>query len=162
MRIITPTGKLVKVSRVIPYAEKKDKFNGTIRKNAEVAIDMSVKPTGLKCFLKFQNNSVLESSLYVGNLYPEQVQEIIGALLKDGCFDFSRLKYQKVQNRLTDKQEIDGGKSLPYYDECIVINEFPPFLGGQLMGINDGDDEADCEDDCEADCVICIRYAAYA
>lgn len=121
IRIITPTGKLFQVLKTVPFAEKKDEFNKSVITKVEVAKDMSVNPTGIRCFVASQNDMFGDmSSVYVGNLKPEKVKEILNALLKDEFYDFSQFQYQKSKKyTIFDDVEIDGGNSLPYFDENI-------------------------------------------
>lgn len=123
MRIITPTGKVHKVCNAVPYAEKKEVFNGKTRVNSEVAVNMNVKPTGIKFSLEREPNDFSTPSVYIGNLAPEKVQEILSALLKEGYYDFSKLEYQKVVNiGFNSSMEMDGGKTLPFYQGNICDN----------------------------------------
>ena len=135
MRIITPTGKVHKVCNAVPYAEKKEVFNGRVHVNTEVAMNMSVKPTGIKLSLEREPNDFSIPSVYIGNLAPEKVQEILSALLKEGYYDFSKLEYQKVENiGFNSSMEIDGGKTLPFYQENICDNDIfsPSPFGGRV------------------------------
>lgn len=144
MRIITPTGKVHKVCNVVPYAEKKEVFNGRVHVNTEVAINLGVCPTGIKLSLEREPNDFSFPSIYIGNLAPEKVQEILDSLLKLGYFDFSKLEYQKVENiGFNSSMEIDGGKTLPYFQENICDNDiFSPF-GGRVSYPASEEDEED-------------------
>lgn len=117
MRIITPTGKVHKVYNVVPYVEKKEVFNGRVHVNTEVAVNLGVCPTGIKLSLEREPDDFCLPSVYIGNLAFEKVQEILSALMKEGCYDFSRLEYQKLKNYFDNNMKIDGGISLPYYRE---------------------------------------------
>lgn len=143
MRIITPTGKVYKVFNAVPYAEKKEVFNGKVHVNTEVAMNMNVKPTGIKLSLEREPNDFSFPSIYIGNLAPEKVQEILDSLLKLGYFDFSKLDYQKVENFMfNNSMEIDGGVSLPYFQENICDNNiFTPFGGSISYPASEEDEE---------------------
>ena len=152
MRIITPTGKVHKVCNAVPYAEKKEVFNGKTRVNSEVAVNMNVKPTGIKFSLEREPNDFSIPSVYIGNLAPEKVQEILSALLKEGYYDFSKLEYQKVENiGFNSSMEIDGGKTLPFYQENICDNSsiFSPFDGCVTYPAKEEDEEEFDEEELE-------------
>lgn len=143
MRILSPTGKLLEIFRVEPYAEKKEVFNGKVHVNTEVAVNLRVCPTGIKLSLEREPNDFSIPSVYIGNLTPEKVQEILSALLKEGYYDFSRLSYQKVENFMfNNSMEIDGGVSLPYFQENISDNNiFTPFGGSISYPASEEDEE---------------------
>ena len=148
MRILTPTGKVHKVCNAVPYAEKKEVFNGKVHVNTEVAVNLGVCPTGIKLSLEREPNDFSMPSIYIGNLAHEKVQEILDSLLKLGYFDFSKLEYQKVENiGFNSSMEIDGGKTLPYYQENICDNNiFSPF-GGRVSYPTSEEDEFSEEGD---------------
>ena len=148
MRIITPTGKVHKVCNAVPYAEKKEVFNGRVHVNTEVAVNLGVCPTGIKLSLEREPNDFSFPSIYIGNLAPEKVQEILDSLLKLGYFDFSKLDYQKVENFMfNNSMKIDGGVSLPYFQENIVSTDiFSPF-GGRVSYPASEEDEFSEEGD---------------
>lgn len=161
MRIITPTGKICKVCNVELMAEKQERFNKRVSTSREVAADMSVKPTGLRCYTEYDRNDISMPYVYIGNLAFEKVREIQKALLEKGFYDFSVLEYQKVSLSEPQKLVIDGGKSLPFYEECVYKGIFPypnnawgmPTPANSSFKIENDEDEGldeDCEDeDCE-------------
>ena len=92
MRIITPTGKICKVCNVEFMAEKQERFNKRVSTSREVAVDMSVKPTGLRCYTEYDRNDISMPYVNIGNLAFEKVREIQKALLEKGFYDFSDRK----------------------------------------------------------------------
>ncbi len=153
MRIISPTGKVCKVLKVEPYAEKKDIFNGKSQRITELAISLDVRPTGVKCFLECARNDFAEPFVYIGNLTPEKVQEILDALLKNGYYDFSRFEYQKKVNAFGENIKIDGGVTLPYYQEsdCALFGA-PLFSRNDTIDFPEEDDEEYEEEDFDENC----------
>lgn len=150
MRICTPRGNVVKVVRMNVLAEEIDEFNGTRTYRGLVAKDMSVKPTGLE-FLIDDSDCFSRRRIQIGNLPFEKVVEIQRSLLKDGYYDFSGMKYQRVTLYDVSKIKIDNGVSLPYFDEpeCMNIFDSQSPLFGNHIDIEDEDD--DYEDDTEGD-----------
>lgn len=154
MRIITPTGKICKVFSVELLAEKKEVFNGKIDVKREAAVDMSVKPTGLRCYVVYNQNDFSTPYVYIGNLAFEKVREIQKTLLEKGFYDFSVLEYQKVSLSEPQKLVIDGGKSLPFYEEYVYKGIFPnpnnawgmPMPDNSSFKIEDDEDEGLDED----------------
>ena len=124
MRIITPTGDICKVCNVEFMVEKQEIFNKKVCINREIAADMSVKPTGLKCYIVYNQNDFSTPYVYIGNLAFEKVREIQKALLEKGFYDFSVLEYQKTSLLEPQKLVIDGGKSLPFYENFLSKGMF--------------------------------------
>jgi len=155
MRIITPTGKICKVCNVEFMAEKQERFNKRVSTSREVAVDMSVKPTGLRCYTEYDRDDISMLYVYIGNLAFEKVREIQKTLLEKGFYDFSVLEYQKVSLSEPQKLVIDGGKSLPFYEECVYKGIFPNpnNAWGMSTPANSSfkiEDDEDCEDEnCE-------------
>lgn len=154
MRIITPTGKICKVCNVELMAEKQERFNNRVSTSREVAVDMSVKPTGLRCYTEYDRNDISMPYVYIGNLAFEKVREIQKTLLEKGFYDFSVLEYQKVSLSEPQKLVIDGGKSLPFYEEYVYKGIFPnpnnawgmPMPDNSSFKIEDDEDEGLDED----------------
>lgn len=156
MRIITPTGEICKVFSVELLAEKKEVFNGKIDVKREAAVDMSVKPTGLRCYVVYNQNDFLTPYVYIGNLAFEKVREIQKTLLEKGFYDFSVLEYQKANLLEPQKLVIDGGKSLPFYENCMSKGLFSctnnawgmPISGNSGFKIDEDEGlDEDCEDE---------------
>lgn len=164
MRIIIPTGEICKVCNVEFMVEKQEIFNKRVCTSREVAADMSVKPTGLKCYVVYNQNNFLTPYVYIGNLAFEKVREIQKTLLEKGFYDFSVLEYQKASMSEPEKLVIDGGKSLPFYENCLSkgLYSCPNNIWGMPMSDNsifenegleecgeDGDErlDEDCKDE---------------
>ena len=155
MRIITPTGEICKVFSVELLAEKKEVFNGKIDVKREAAVDMSVKPTGLKCYVVYNQNNFLTPYVYIGNLAFEKVREIQKTLLEKDFYDFSVLEYQKTSLSEPQKLVIDGGKSLPFYENCLSKGLYScpnntwgmPMPDDSNFKIEDEELDEDCEDE---------------
>ena len=132
MRVLSPTGKLQEVIRVVPFVEKQDAFNGRVIYNSEVARDLGVNPTGLRLYLQKEQNDFFIPTIYIGNLSTEKVQEILSTILKEEYYDFSQMQYQKVSVPFCSDVTIDGGKSLPFFEEqgCDL---FPAPFGNTIM-----------------------------
>lgn len=146
MRIITPTGKLYEMFRVEPYAERMDTFNGKVQRVTAVATDMSVRPTGVRCYVK-TNKEYETPYFYVGNLSTEKVQEILESIMKYDYYDFSKLEYQKLRDGFIFNCKIDGGTSLPYYFENLIEDLFSPALPYESPLGWDCDEDTDEDED---------------
>lgn len=116
MRIISPSGRLFKISSVDPCVEAQYELNGMKHNASDVAKDMGMKPTGLRFHIACEDK-LADPNIYVGNLATEKVQEIMQFILKEKYYDLSKLSYQKED--LMGKYIIDAGNSLPYYSEVI-------------------------------------------
>lgn len=124
MRVLTPTGKVVKVFKVEPYVEAGFELNGIMQRVTNPAKDLSVKPTGINLSIESQHGDFARPFLYVGNLPTVEVLEILDAIGVSGFYDFTQMEYQQ---KSYDKVVIDGGSSLPYYNET-TFNDFAPIL----------------------------------
>lgn len=156
MRIITPTGEICKVCNVEFMVEKQEIFNKRVCTSREIAADMSVKPTGLKCYIVYNQNDFSTPYVYIGNLAFEKVREIQKTLLEKGFYDFSVLEYQKTSLLEPQKLVIDGGKSLPFYENCMSKGLFScpnnawgmPISGNSSFKIDEDEGlDEDCEDE---------------
>lgn len=114
MKIISPRGNLLSVERVARVCEKRMEFNGERRDLFEVAKSAQIPVNGLAFRVKSELNTGLciPSEIYVGNLKPEKVEEILYTLLEKGYFDFSEMGFQTT--KYERKIVIDGGASLPF------------------------------------------------
>lgn len=115
MRILTPKGVLREAVKAVPVCEARIVFNGKTKRAVEAAKDMDSEPTALS--LIFEQNAIpfvprLEPELFIGNLKPEAVKEIMQKLLSDGSYDFSGLNYQKAET--IEKTVFDKGATAPY------------------------------------------------
>lgn len=111
MRVMTPNGMLRSVEKAVPMCEVRIDFNGRSRRCVEPVDAFGAEPTAISLELQ---HSPFEGTneLFIGNLKPERVTEILRKLLADGYFDFSAMEYQKAKG--LDKTVLDGGGSLPY------------------------------------------------
>lgn len=112
MRILSPNGKVVVSNKIEPVVEKAFKLNGKQQRVAEVAEGFKNNPNAI---LVHVGAEMMYEQLYIGNLKPEKVQEIMETLLRDGKYDFSKLQYQETKKM--DKLLFDDGESLPYSSE---------------------------------------------
>lgn len=162
MVVITPTGKLVKVNKVLICVERKLEFNGKIAHLKEFATDLSCNPTGLKFYISDNKvNCWREDELYIGNLSTEKVKEILNTLLKDGSYNLSDMEYQKEKSCNLKDLVLDGGESLPYFEEDIHTNVFempschftatPAFESSCPMEDADFDEDEDDDESYEDD-----------
>lgn len=110
--ILTPYGKLVVTSKIEPVVEKVFKINGKQQRVSEIADGFKNKPNAI---LVHVNTELMFEQLYIGNLKPAKVQEIMETLLRDGNYDFSKLKYQETKK--VKQLVFDDGESLPYSSE---------------------------------------------
>lgn len=135
MRIITPKGELRKIKRAVAVCELRNQFNGHFDRTIEIANDMSYNPTGLCLEFDVMDNgfAACDKEVLIGNLKTEKVQEILRKLLKEGCFDFSELEYQKVD--LFEQTVFDEGKSNAYTSDH-VIECCPALLSPDPLGFN--------------------------
>ena len=133
MRIISPTGKVLNVSKVVPLAETVVNFNGKKNLFVEEAISLEVKPSALKLFVQTEQIGMAYPHIVVGNLTQEKREEIQQALLTEDCYDFSKMTYQKYRDELSFRPVpvIDGGISNPYYNEVCMSFDMP--FGNNLM-----------------------------
>lgn len=136
MRIITAKGRLFEVSKVEPLIEKSEVFNGSIHINREVANNTKAKSTGLRFYADKSVDGL--QNFTVGNIPVEKVQEIQHILLEKGYYDFSAMEYQPDM-RLFIKTKIDGGVSLPYFEEiwfdamCIPVGGYNTLMPEMLV-----------------------------
>ncbi|MCM1217802.1 MAG: hypothetical protein NC548_25200 [Lachnospiraceae bacterium] len=115
MRIMTPSGVLRNVTRVLPICEIRLEFNGRSRRAVEISESMECEPTALG--FEFQSKGDCDSCVYgnelfIGNLKPEAVREILRKLLSDGSYDFSDMEYQKAGWIM--ETTFDKGATIPY------------------------------------------------
>ena len=134
LRVLNARGELHGVSNVVPIIEMVVPFNGKKRRFIEVAKDLHENPNGVLLINKDSNrmdgwNPQIRNlpNEYIGNLSTERVKEVLMCLLKDGYYDFSKLKYQKVFE-LKDVV-LDSGVSGAYTscmlrDSLLTIREF--------------------------------------
>lgn len=117
MRVITPRGNLLKVDRVVRVVEKSVNFNGSTRQFFEVAKNIDVESTGIAMRVAEAGMSTVFGpyEIYVGNLKPSVVEEIITTLTKEGYFDFTKFMYQNVESQ--SEVVLDGGDSIPFCSE---------------------------------------------
>lgn len=121
MKIISPRGNLLTVERVARVCEKRIDFNGEHRDLLEVAQNAKVPANGLAFKITFNGIGLVPPELYVGNLKPEKVEEILNALLVQGYYDFSGMEFQTT--KYERKLVIDGGESLPFSSDitpCVM------------------------------------------
>lgn len=138
MRILTARGRLCNVMKVEPMVEKLEVFNHVIHHNREVAMDMKVKPSCLR-FLAGGGFGISETFI-VGNLPFETVREIQKVLLEKGYYDFSMMEYQPVVPFDLLKLKVDGGVSLPYFEEVADASAFISDIGS--CGVDPEEEEA--------------------
>lgn len=118
MKIISPRGNLLRVERVARVCEKRIDFNGEHRDLLEVAKNSKVPANGLAFKVITEAMGMcLPPEIYVGNLKPEKVEEILNALLVQGYYDFSGMDFQTTKHER--KLVIDGGESLPFSSDII-------------------------------------------
>ena len=92
-RILSPNGKLIASERIEPVVEKVIKMNGKQQRMSEIADGFKNEPNAM---LIHPNTIFAYDELYIGNLKPTKVQEIMEILLRDSYYDFSKLHYQNV------------------------------------------------------------------
>lgn len=159
MKIMSPSGKVLKVERIVPYAEAVVQLNGNENYYTEEAKDLSVNPTGLKFYIEKPFGMCQDPYVYIGNLSQEMREEIQQAMLKEGAYNLSSFAYQEVSYGcfgVTSAPVIDGGISLPYYFEsglnftmplgCNVIpNVSAPSVDEKTEDESESDDESPCQ-----------------
>ena len=149
MRVITPTGKLVKISKVIPYVEKYEYFNKRKQFVSEVAADLTVNPTALKFEIETNDNNVfLDASIFVGNLSRNMYLDIMDALLRDQYYDLSLMSYQDIKIYNLTASEVQLGEEFkPYYQEngLLFTTSNPAFT--VVSGINSDEEENEDEEE---------------
>lgn len=127
-RILTPNGTLIASERIEPVVEKVIKMNGKQQRISEFAEGLKNEPNAI---IIHPNNILIYDELYIGNLKPAKVQEIMETLLQDGKYDFSQMQYQDATK--VDKLVFDNGESLPCSSE---ITGFSMPLGLAYTGFN--------------------------
>lgn len=124
LKILSPKGNLLKIDKVARVAEKHFEFNGNERNLFEVAKNSKVPANGLAFEIVSKTSEpFFPQEIYVGNLKPEKVEEILNALLVQGYYDFTKLEFQTV--KLEKDVVIDGGDSLPFSTDitvCVLSN----------------------------------------
>lgn len=134
MRIITKNG-VKTTSEALPIAEKCVKFNGKKGFMLEKARDLKYA-SGVLFVDNTQPVFSKRTEFLIGNLTSEKVSEIIRDFGKQGYYDFSQLKYQKIQ--CESEKVLDGGKSLPYTNEDIDMVIPFGLMGMSNCGFNNG------------------------
>ena len=120
MKILSPKGALLSVTKVEPLVEKRVSFNGSQLRLCQVAKDNYQLVTGVYLTVSSADTPFMPANIIVGNLKPAVVNDIMNKLLVEGNYDFSQLSYQKSVP-FVDKYKYDEGKSLPYYTEGMLI-----------------------------------------
>lgn len=129
-RILTPKGELREIEKAVPVCEMRARFNERQVRIAEPAKNMKAMPTAVA--LKFRASQFpaafgeMNGELFVGNLKPEKVLEIMRELLEEGYYDFSSMSYQKECG--WEKTVLDDGVSEPYMSDYTDI--FGSVFGG--------------------------------
>lgn len=119
MRVISPSGRLLKIGSAVPCVETQYELNGRKYNVSDIARDMTMKPTAIRFHVK-DSDRYSDSYIYIGNLKPEQVQEMMQVILREKSYDLSKFEYQKTE--IFEEHIIDRGESLPYFDEAIFDN----------------------------------------
>lgn len=151
--ILSPNGKLVTTNKIEPVIEKAFKLNGKQQRVAEVVDGFKNNPNAI---LVHVGDNMMYEQLYIGNLKPEKVQEIMENLLRDGYYDFSKLQYQETKKM--DKLCFDDGESLPYSSETTPFSTPVglPYNGMNAFGnvciqavgaFDTNEDDDDCEEE---------------
>lgn len=92
MRIISPSGELIKVSKVVAMAEANVMLNGRVRTLIEPSeSDNYAKASGLLFEIEVNEPLFFSNNIYIGNLEPFKLREIMGKLLKDDAVDLACL-----------------------------------------------------------------------
>lgn len=120
MKILSPKGALLSVTKVEPLVEKRVSFNGSQLRLCQVAKDNYQLVTGVYLTVSSVDTPFMPANIIVGNLKPAVVNDIMNKLLVEGNYDFSQLSYQKSVP-FVDKYKYDEGKSLSYYTEGMLI-----------------------------------------
>lgn len=153
LRVMTPRGMLREVSKVMPVCEMRSNFNKKVVRTVEYANGMSANPNAVQ--IEFSGETMLMNmgSLFIGNLSPEAVRDIMQKLLEQGYFDFSSWEYQ--EELCLPKTIFDGGKSKPYTSEytfgMVCVQGDAGIFGGMQQGDLNwaGDDISDDDMDTE-------------
>lgn len=153
MRIITPTGKIYSIAKAVPLAEKKEFFNDRVSVKREPATSLKAKPTAIRLVTLPENGMFAEQGVVIGNLKPEDVQDILNTLLVNGYYDFSGFNYQKVNTIDVKEIQLDNGASSPYYEECIcefgTLPQIPKFMERDYEEVSEMADDSTDFDFCE-------------
>lgn len=121
MKILSPKGALLSVTKVEPLVEKRVSFNGSQLRLCQVAKDNYQLVTGVYLTVSSVDTPFMPANIIVGNLKPAVVNDIMNKLLVEGNYDFSQLSYQKSVP-FVDKYKYDEGKSLPYYTGTVIMD----------------------------------------
>lgn len=95
MKILSPKGALLSVTKVEPLVEKRVSFNGSQLRLCQVAKDNYQLVTGVYLTVSSVDTPFMPANIIVGNLKPAVVNDIMNKLLVEGNYDFSQLSYQK-------------------------------------------------------------------
>ena len=93
-RILSPNGKLLTSRKIEPVIEKVIKMNGKQQRVSEFAEGFKNEPNAI---LISADTELTHEQLYIGNLKPAKVQEIMETLLQDGYYNFSKMQYQDTR-----------------------------------------------------------------
>lgn len=157
MRILTPTKKVVEITKVEPFTEARIQFNGKEARLCQITKNKELV-SGLYFSLSDNSMGMFASrDLVLGNLKREKADEIMQELLTQGYADLSDIKYQ--ENVEQDKLYVfDNGETLPYYvDDNLGAISYSPAredmpVGGNApfsmgTGIATGKNTMECDDE---------------
>jgi len=116
-RMLSPNGKLLTSKKIEPVVENVIKINGKQQRLSEIAEGFKNEPNAI---LIFNDTELTHEQLYIGNLKPAKVKEIMVSLLQDGYYDFSQMQYQDTKK--VNTLVFDNGESLPYSSEITPLS----------------------------------------
>lgn len=94
MRVISPRGELIKVSKVTAMCEADVTMNGKTKTIIEACED-GMRSTATGLLMQIADNraesSIFANNIYIGNLEPSKLKEVMEELLTKDCCDLTVL-----------------------------------------------------------------------
>ena len=162
MRVISPRGELINVSRVTAMCEADVTMNGKTKTIIEACED-GKRSTATGLLMQIADNradSIFANNIYIGNLEPSKLKEIMEGLLTRDFFDLTVLgaefKNTPFNNRI--------GCDFPVFwcrNVAITPENFPMFVDLPLESESKEVDNSSYYDDEECDDYEYDEYDAY-
>lgn len=162
MRVISPRGELINVTRVTAMCEADVILNGKVRTTIEACED-GKRSTATGLLMQIADNraeSIFANNIYIGNLEPSKLKEVMEGLLTRDFFDLTVLgaefKNTPFNNRI--------GSDFPVFwcrNVGISSESFPLFAELPLESESKEVDNSSYYDDEEGDDYEYDEYDAY-
>ena len=142
VRVLGATGRMYEAAAVVPVVEHRMIANGSIECKLEVVVNLDENPNGLLFLSRAEDvgtGNIYEGDVieYIGNIFPEDISEILSFMLVDGYYNFSEWNFQMGKNMKDIK--LDNGLSNPYSSAITNILDFEIISGPIGKNVFSGD-----------------------